>query len=107
MADTKPAAPDNAAEEASESSKTTVATDTAKSKTKPDASVSAGSASTDAYAIVEASGTQVWLQTNRYYDLDRIHAEVDDTVISSLSWGLTAQQSLCVSNWLFKGSVMA
>jgi large subunit ribosomal protein L21 len=80
MADTKPAAPDNAAEEASESSKTTVATDTAKSKTKPDASVSAGSASTDAYAIVEASGTQVWLQTNRYYDLDRIHAEVDETI---------------------------
>ncbi len=80
MADTKPAAPDNAAEEASESSKTTVAADTAKSKTKPDASVSAGSASTDAYAIVEASGTQVWLQTNRYYDLDRIHAEVDETI---------------------------
>ena len=22
----------------------------------------------DAYAIVEASGTQIWLQTNRYYD---------------------------------------
>ena len=31
----------------------------------------------DAYAIVEASGTQIWLQTNRYYDLDRLHAEVD------------------------------
>ena len=35
---------------------------------------------TDAYAIVEASGTQVWLQPNRYYDLDRIQAEVDDTI---------------------------
>ena len=32
------------------------------------------------YAIVEASGTQIWLQPNRYYDLDRIHAEVDETV---------------------------
>ena len=32
------------------------------------------------YAIVEASGQQFWLQPNRYYDLDRIHAEVDDTV---------------------------
>ncbi|MCP9916901.1 50S ribosomal protein L21 [Cyanobium sp. ATX 6F1] len=32
------------------------------------------------YAIVETSGTQFWLQPNRYYDLDRIHAEVDDTV---------------------------
>ncbi len=32
------------------------------------------------YAIVEASGTQVWLEANRYYDLDRIHAEVDETI---------------------------
>jgi large subunit ribosomal protein L21 len=32
------------------------------------------------YAIVEASGQQFWLQPNRYYDLDRIPAEVDDTV---------------------------
>jgi large subunit ribosomal protein L21 len=32
------------------------------------------------YAIVEACGQQFWLQPNRYYDLDRIHAEVDDTV---------------------------
>ena len=30
------------------------------------------------YAIVEASGKQFWLQSNRYYDLDRCHAEVDD-----------------------------
>ncbi|EDY39415.1 ribosomal protein L21 [Cyanobium sp. PCC 7001] len=32
------------------------------------------------YAIVEASGQQFWLQPNRYYDLDRIGAEVDETV---------------------------
>jgi len=32
------------------------------------------------YAIAEASGQQFWLQPNRYYDLDRIHAEVDATV---------------------------
>ncbi|MCP9771275.1 50S ribosomal protein L21 [Synechococcus sp. Tobar12-5m-g] len=37
-------------------------------------------AATGPYAIVEASGQQFWLQPNRYYDLDRIHAEVDDTV---------------------------
>ncbi|MDA0259119.1 MAG: 50S ribosomal protein L21 [Cyanobacteria bacterium] len=37
-------------------------------------------AASEAYAIVEASGTQVWLQPNRYYDLDRLHAEVDDTI---------------------------
>ena len=30
------------------------------------------------YAIVEASGKQFWLQPNRYYDLDRCHAEVDE-----------------------------
>ncbi|MFM8524879.1 MAG: 50S ribosomal protein L21 [Cyanobacteriota bacterium] len=32
------------------------------------------------YVIVEASGQQFWLQPNRYYDLDRLAAEVDDTV---------------------------
>ena len=36
--------------------------------------------SSEAYAIVEASGTQVWVQPNRYYDLDRLQAEVDDTI---------------------------
>jgi large subunit ribosomal protein L21 len=32
------------------------------------------------YAIVEASGQQLWLQPNRYYDIDRIAADVDSTV---------------------------
>ena len=32
------------------------------------------------YAIVEASGQQFWLQPNRYYDLDRIAADVDGTL---------------------------
>ena len=32
------------------------------------------------YAIVEASGKQFWLQPNRYYDLDRCHAEVNDVL---------------------------
>ncbi|KGG11929.1 50S ribosomal protein L21 [Prochlorococcus sp. MIT 0601] len=32
------------------------------------------------YAIVEASGSQFWLEENRYYDFDRIHADVDKTV---------------------------
>ena len=27
-----------------------------------------------------ASGTQIWLQPNRYYDIDRLQAEVDDTI---------------------------
>tara|TARA_Y100001968_G_scaffold315466_1_gene342099 strand:- start:469 stop:894 length:426 start_codon:yes stop_codon:yes gene_type:complete len=37
-----------------------------------------GKAQTETYAIVEASGKQFWLQPNRYYDLDRCHAEVND-----------------------------
>jgi len=34
----------------------------------------------ETYAIVEASGKQFWLQSNRYYDLDRCHAEIDDVL---------------------------
>tara|TARA_Y100001978_G_scaffold152546_1_gene137809 strand:- start:694 stop:1122 length:429 start_codon:yes stop_codon:yes gene_type:complete len=30
------------------------------------------------YAIVEASGKQFWVQPNRYYDLDRCNAKIDD-----------------------------
>ena len=37
-----------------------------------------GAPQTETYAIVEASGKQFWLQSNRYYDLDRCNAEVDD-----------------------------
>ena len=32
------------------------------------------------YAIVEASGKQFWLRPNRYYDLERCHAEVNDVL---------------------------
>ena len=39
-----------------------------------------GTESQGSYAIVEASGTQIWLQPNRYYDLDRIAADVDATI---------------------------
>ncbi len=39
-----------------------------------------GSAAAGPYAIVEASGQQFWLQPNRYYDLDRLPAEVDEIV---------------------------
>ena len=37
-----------------------------------------GTSQAEPYAIVEASGKQFWLQTNRYYDLDRCNAEVND-----------------------------
>ena len=43
-----------------------------------DSSSSAGAAGP--YAIVEASGQQFWLQPNRYYDLNRINAEVESTL---------------------------
>ena len=39
-----------------------------------------GTPQAETYAIVEASGKQFWLQANRYYDLDRCHAEVDDVL---------------------------
>jgi large subunit ribosomal protein L21 len=44
------------------------------------AAASDSAASSSAYAIVEASGQQFWLQPNRYYDLDRLAAEVGDSV---------------------------
>ena len=34
----------------------------------------------ETYAIVETSGKQFWIQSNRYYDLDRFHAEVNDVL---------------------------
>ena len=40
----------------------------------------AAASSSEGYAIVEASGTQMWVQADRYYDVDRIQAEVDDTI---------------------------
>ncbi len=47
------------------------------SKTK----ASKESSKTGEYAIVEASGSQVWLEENRYYDLDRIDGEIDEKII--------------------------
>ncbi len=39
-----------------------------------------GTPKAEPYAIVEASGKQFWLESNRYYDLDRCHAEVNDVL---------------------------
>jgi len=36
---------------------------------------------TGVYAIVETSGSQFWLEPNRYYDLNRLNANKDETVI--------------------------
>ena len=35
---------------------------------------------TGAYAIIEASGQQFWIQNDRYLDLDRIAAEEGETI---------------------------
>ena len=34
----------------------------------------------DSYAIVETSGSQFWVQPNRYYDFNRLQADVDEIV---------------------------
>tara|TARA_Y100001968_G_C19454354_1_gene771422 strand:+ start:21883 stop:22353 length:471 start_codon:yes stop_codon:yes gene_type:complete len=39
-----------------------------------------GSQENKTYAIVEASGSQFWLEPNRYYDLDRIDADVNQKI---------------------------
>jgi large subunit ribosomal protein L21 len=45
-----------------------------------DAQAASSAAPSAPYAIVETSGTQVWVQPNRYYDLDRIQADVDSSI---------------------------
>jgi large subunit ribosomal protein L21 len=52
----------------------------AASSSVANASVAAAS-TTGAYAIVEASGQQFWLQSDRYLDLDRIAAAEGETVV--------------------------
>ena len=39
-----------------------------------------GAQKNNTYAIVETSGTQFWLEPNRYYDLNRIDADVDQKI---------------------------
>lgn len=49
-------------------------------KSAPAAKASTAAAGSQAYAIVEASGQQFWLQAGRYYDLDRLSAEIGGSV---------------------------
>ena len=37
-------------------------------------------AQSESYAIVEASGKQFWLESNRYYDFNRCNAKVNDVL---------------------------
>jgi large subunit ribosomal protein L21 len=59
----------------SDPSSTATAAPSAAPAASPEAAPGSG-----AYAIVEASGQQFWLQPNRYLDFDRLAAEVDSTV---------------------------
>lgn len=56
----------------------TMSPETSKTKAAPAAKTSAEPSA--AYAIVEASGQQFWLQPGRYYDLDRLATEVGGQV---------------------------
>ena len=47
---------------------------------KKDPKVTSTETSPSEYAIIESSGQQFWVQTDRYYDFDRINAEVDSTI---------------------------
>ena len=55
-----------------------VSTDKAVSSDK--AATPSATAGPAPYAIVEACGQQFWLQPNRYYDFDRLAADVDATL---------------------------
>ena len=65
----------------SSSSSNSEAKPKAKSETKPKAKSEAKpKTESEIYAIVEASGQQLWIQPKRYYDLDRIQVNVDETL---------------------------
>ena len=48
--------------------------------TETSTSSSTSAPDSGSYAIVEASGQQFWVQPNRYYDLDRLAADIDSTI---------------------------
>ena len=59
------------------------------------------------YAIVEASGTQVWLEANRYYDLDRIHADVDETITLEKVLLINDEKGLSIGKPYIKGASLS
>ena len=72
---------------------------TPKKKTTPKDASHSGT-----YAIVEASGTQVWLEANRYYDLDRIHSDVDETITLEKVLLINDEQGLSIGKPYIKGA---
>ena len=74
---------------------------TPKKKTTPKDASHSGT-----YAIVEASGTQVWLEANRYYDLDRIHSDVDETITLEKVLLINDEQGLSIGKPYIKGATV-
>ena len=56
------------------------------------------------YAIVETSGQQFWLQPNRYYDIDRIKADVDQKVILDKVLLINNEKGLTIGKPFVKGA---
>ncbi len=56
------------------------------------------------YAIVESSGQQFWLQPNRYYDIDRIQAKVDEKISIDNVLLLKAGKKVTVGKPYVKGA---
>jgi large subunit ribosomal protein L21 len=58
------------------------------------------------YAIVEASGQQFWLQPNRYFDLDRLDAEVESTLTLETVLLLKGAQGTTLGQPYVKGATV-
>ncbi len=56
------------------------------------------------YAIVEASGKQFWLEPNRYYDLDRIKADINQVISLEKVLLLTNEKETIVGSPYVKGA---
>ncbi len=56
------------------------------------------------YAIVETSGTQFWLEADRYYDIDRINANVDETVTLDKVLLINDQKGFAIGKPYIKGA---
>ncbi len=50
------------------------------------------------YAIVETSGQQFWLEPDRYYDFDRINAEIDQTITLDKILLINNQEGITLGN---------
>ncbi len=65
---------------------------------------SKNSSSIKNYAIVETSGSQFWLEANRYYDLDRIKGNVDEKITLDKVLLINDEKGLSVGKPYVKGA---